>query len=119
MPCAAGNLCKMPSNTPIPPFYTIRKCRKCGGYLDGICGVKDPELDGDCKRCVRGSAWHCSKSQALMARTHCSSLGSLNGNSSGAAAGSRGQKSIAPSRRGHGTKRSNLTLKTKSEVLDH
>ena len=50
MPCAAGNFCKMPSNTPGPSFYTIHKCRKCGGHLDGICGEKDPELNDDCKR---------------------------------------------------------------------
>ena len=41
----------MPSNTTGPSFYTIHKCRKCGGHLDGICGKKDPELNDDCK-CV-------------------------------------------------------------------
>ena len=54
IPCAVGNFCKMPSNTPGPSFYTIRKCRKCGGYLHGICGEKGPELNDDCKRVCEG-----------------------------------------------------------------
>ena len=44
----------MPSNTPDPSFYTIDKCRQCGGYLHGICGEKDPELNYDCKRVCEG-----------------------------------------------------------------
>ena len=50
MPCAAGVRCKLPGQTPGPPFYTIDKCRKCRGYLHGICGEKDPIEDDDCKR---------------------------------------------------------------------
>ena len=48
-----------------------------------------------------------------------SSLSSLSGSSCGAKAGSREQKTGAPSKRIHGTKRPNLSLTTKSEVVDH
>ena len=54
MPFAARNFCKIPSNRPGPSFYPIDKCRKCGGYIHGICGEKDPELDDDCKSVCEG-----------------------------------------------------------------
>ena len=54
MPCAAGVRCKLPGQTPRPPSYTIDKCRKCRGYLHGICGEKDPIEDDDCKRVCEG-----------------------------------------------------------------
>ena len=56
MPCAADGRCKLPGQTPEPPFYIINKCRKCRGYLHGICGEKDPIEDDDCKRECEG---HC------------------------------------------------------------
>ena len=54
MPSAAGVCCKLPGQTPGPPFYTIHKCRICRGYLHGICGEKDPIEDDDGKRVYEG-----------------------------------------------------------------
>ena len=56
MPCAAGVRCKLPGQTPGPPFYRIHKCRKSRGYLNGICGESDPLEDDDCKRVCEGRA---------------------------------------------------------------
>ena len=103
MPCAAGTFCKMPSNTPGSSFYTIYNCRKCGGYLHGICGEKDLELDDDCKRVCEGQCvvqQHFAGANGKGASPSATSLGSLDGNSSGARAGSSGQKPSAPSKMG-------------------
>ncbi|CAN0087762.1 unnamed protein product [Ascophyllum nodosum] len=54
MLCAAGVRCKLPRQTPGPPFYIIHKCRKCRGYLHGVCGEKDPIEDDDCKHVCEG-----------------------------------------------------------------
>ena len=54
MPRAAGGRCKLPGKTPGPPSCTIHKCRKCRGYLHGICGEKDAIEDDDCKRVCEG-----------------------------------------------------------------
>ena len=53
--CAAGVCCKLPGQTPVPTFYTIHKCREGCGYLNGICGEKDPIDDFDCKRVCEGA----------------------------------------------------------------
>lgn len=54
MPCAAGLLCKLKHLTPGPPGFTIHKCRCCGGYLHGICGVQDPLGSTEMNRICEG-----------------------------------------------------------------
>ncbi|CAB1112921.1 unnamed protein product [Ectocarpus sp. CCAP 1310/34] len=57
MPCAAGDPCTVPDDTPGPPHFTIHKCSGvCGQYLRGICGVVDPlgttEVHRICHTCA-------------------------------------------------------------------
>lgn len=57
MPCAAGDSCTDPGNTPQPPRDTDNKCRgSCGGYLHASCGTQDPdsieEQDRVCQSCA-------------------------------------------------------------------
>ena len=54
-PCAAGSLCiAKPDHTPDPPLFTNHKCRVCGTYLHGMCGLPDPEGDDDMRRVCHG-----------------------------------------------------------------
>ena len=40
MSCAAGSLCiAKPDHTPGSPLFTNHKCRVCGTYLHGMCGL--------------------------------------------------------------------------------
>ena len=56
MPCAAGSLCAaIPDHTPGPPLFTIhKKCRVCGSYLHGLCGLPDPLGDNEMQRVCHG-----------------------------------------------------------------
>ncbi|CAM9811239.1 unnamed protein product [Pylaiella littoralis] len=55
MPCAVGPRCEMDlDHTPCPPNFTIHKCRVCGGYLHGICGLVDPLGDNEMHRVCHG-----------------------------------------------------------------
>ena len=58
MPCAAGVRCKVPGQTPGPPFYTIDKCRKCRGYLHtGLFAERrTPSKTMIANVCVRGTS---------------------------------------------------------------
>ena len=55
MPCAAGSLCiAKPNHTPGPPLFTNHKCRVCGTYLHGVCGLPDLEGDDEMPRVCHG-----------------------------------------------------------------
>ena len=55
MSCAAGSLCAaIPDHTPGPPLFTIHKCRVCGSYLHGLCGLPDPLGDNEMQRVCHG-----------------------------------------------------------------
>ena len=55
MPCAAGSLCiAKPDHTLGPSLFTNHKCRVCGTYLHGMCGLPDPEGDDEMRRVCRG-----------------------------------------------------------------
>ena len=98
--------------TPGPPSYTIHKCRKCRGYLHGICGEKDPIEDDDCKRvCER----HCSPESQRRAEAGSKDVRSADDNSQksyapGASGDATGGKPGASSKKAvGGQKRSNLS----------
>ena len=57
MPCAAGSLCAaIPDHTPGPSLFTIHKCRVCGSYIHGLCGLPDPLGDNEMQRVCHGYA---------------------------------------------------------------
>lgn len=122
MPCAAGQHCKAPEQTPGPPHYTQHKCRKCGKYVHGMCGVQDPESSNECHRicglkCLPAAQQPAGKGKGAAHRTRTTPLSSSNaGSTSSAKSGNAG----APSKKSAGgQKRSNLTLNTKMDVLEH
>lgn len=135
MPCVAGDLCKIPSHTPGPPSYTIHKCRKCDGYLHGICGENDSDGgDNDCTRVCEGQqclpVFVQPKQQQQRAGSGGntmppppSPLRSLNMSSAvGSAAGICSQNGDSLPKRpsfSGGQKRANLSLNTKLDVLNH
>ena len=87
MPCAAGSQCAaVPDHTPGPPNFTIHKCRVCGGYLHGLCGLQDPLDDNEMKRVCHG----------------CVDSNKRNESSAGSAAGAASSKRPCPEGRGTG-----------------
>lgn len=135
MPCVAGVHCKIPSHTPGPPSYTIHMCRKCDGYLHGICGETDPDGgNNDCKRVCEGQ--QCLSVLVQPQQQHQrkgsggntmspppSTLRSLNLSSAvGSSAGRCSQNGDSLSKKpafSGGQKRANLSLNTKLDVLNH
>ena len=121
MPCAAGVRCKLPGQTPGPPFYTIHKCRKSRGYLHGICGEKGPIEDDDCKRVCEG---HCLPESQRRAEEGSKDARPSDDNSQtncvpGASDDTTGDKPGAPSKKAvGGQKLSNLSLNLKYDVLE-
>ena len=112
MPCAAGVRCKLPGkHQGHPPTQSTSKCRKCCGYLHGICGDKDPIDNDDCKRVCEG---HCSpesqRRQTITPKRAASSL---------VLADTTGGKPCASSKKTAGSqKRSNLSLNLKYDALE-
>ena len=121
MPCAARMRCKLPGQTPGPPSCTIHKCRKCRGYLDGICGEKDPVEDDACKRVSEG---HCSPESQPRAEAGSKDARPVDDNSQkscvpGASGDTTGGKPGTSSKKAvGGQKRSNLSLNLKYDVLE-
>ena len=79
MPCAAGLLCALKSDhTTGPPHFTNHKCRVCGGFLHGLCGVKGPLSDNEmhrvCHPCVTSTTRKESGVDTAVgaAKRHCS-----------------------------------------------
>ena len=50
MPYVAGKRYKIKRAIQGPSKHTSHKCRKCGGFLHGICIVKDPDSDNEMQR---------------------------------------------------------------------
>ena len=112
MPCAAGQHCKAPEQTPGPPHYTQHKCRKCGKYVHGMCAVQDPE-SSKCHRicglkCLPAAQQRAGKGKPAAHRRRTTPLSSSNaGSTFSAKSGNAG----APSKKSAGGQTSsNLTL---------